>query len=355
MPDASLSAAIARYKSDRGLNAETALSVPEFETLALEALSPSQADGDKFVALAVPPTTSQLDAAPPVTQFAGGVPYHRINDCPARSGIGVIHYSGGMGGDELHLTDVCFDETLGTLQSAENVNGWKLTADGQSFREFKVLTPGLKDHERHRFHLQPIHEVAAQMGLTVAGLQASGSHWFWGPAPGHKPQSGPQNMVWGGGVLFDEPQDVQSLHGVFHAAISLVHIPDISSGKPMILPGMSFVGELVFAGESGKAKFGPAPDGYLSDDSSGQMELVFRDGDLTGSGTLLARTGVLAGQAPDDWATLELPVPRLVGQVDGAGGKAVFMVGAAEGFVTDASGKTGRTITTISVQAYRKN
>ena len=350
--DETLAKAVDSYKRDRGFDPNGDLSLREFSALRSEASAAAQAANATIVRPYVP----DVDApdVPEVVRTEERVPYHRIEDCRFRHGIGTMFYSEGRR-EEFHLTDICFDAEGGRFWSAETVNGWSLTNDAPSFKEFKVIEEGVPDWQRHTLMLQPLPEMMAQMGLTLPGSGGSGANWFWQVPRSYQAQAGLSRLNMGTGVFLDDPQDVEALDGTFSVAISMVHRVIKGEGKAPILPGMGFVGEVAFKTTSGEGTLGPAPNGYLSNESSAEIALTIDDNLLGGSASLIGFNGEQAGVEPNDWKSMELKVSDLYGRVDGEGGASIFLMGAADGVAYDQSGREFQLLTAISVQGFRSN
>ena len=348
--DDALSEAVDSYKRDRGLDPNGDLSLREFAALRAEAAEAEQAANGTVVSPYVP--SSDAPETPEVIRTEGRVPYHRIMDCRYEHGMGTMFYSEGRK-EEFHFTDVCFDADGGRFWSAESVEGWSLTNDAPSFKEYKVIEEGVPDWQRHTLMLQPLRETIAQMGLTLPGSSGTGATWFWQVPRSYQPQAGLSRLTMATGIFLNEPQNVEALDGTFHVAISMVHRVVEGQGKAPILPGMGFVGEVTFDGTSGEGVLGPAPNGYLSEDSSAQVVLSIKDNLLVGAASLAGVNGEKAGLEPTDWKSLELSVEDLYGRVDGAGGESIFLMGAADGIAYDRSGREFKLLTAISVQGFR--
>ena len=348
--DDALTQAVDSYKRDRDLDPNGDLSLREFVALKSEAAAAAKAANATIVRPYVP--NADAPEIPEVVRTEARVPYHRIDDCRYRHGMGTMYYSEGRA-EEFHLTDICFDAEGGRFWSAEIVEGWSLTNDAPSFKEFKVIEEGVPDWERHTLMLQPLPEMIAQMGLTLPGTGGTGANWFWQVPRSYQAQAGLSRLNMGTGVFLDEPQDVEALDGSFEVAISMVHRVVKGEGKAPILPGMGFVGEVTFTNTSGKGALGPAPNGYLSDESSAQIEFTIADNHLGGSASLIGFNGEQAGLQPTDWRSMELKVSDLYGRVDGEGGASIFLMGAADGVAYDQSGREFQLLTAISVQGFR--
>ena len=205
--DETLAKAVDGYKRDRGLDPNGDLSLREFSALRSEASAAAQAANATIVRPYVPDVGAP--DVPEVVRTEERVPYHRIEDCRFRHGIGTMFYSEGRR-EEFHLTDICFDAEGGRFWSAETVNGWSLTNDAPSFKEFKVIEEGVPDWQRHTLMLQPLPEMMAQMGLTLPGNGGSGANWFWQVPRSYQAQAGLSRLNMGTGVFLDDPQDVES-------------------------------------------------------------------------------------------------------------------------------------------------
>ena len=348
--DDDLTDAVNAYKLDQGLEPNGDLTLREFAALQAEAKRASEAANATEVSPYVP--SEDAPEIPEVVRAELRVPYHRIDDCRFRHGLGTMFYSEGRN-EEFHLTDVCFDQEDGRFWGAENVGGWSLTNDAPSFQEYKIIEEGVPDWERHTLMLQPLPETIAQMGITLPGSGGTGAVWFWQVPRSYEPQAGPSRLTMATGVFLDEPQVVEALDGVFTVAISMVHRVVAGEGKAPILPGMGFVGEVEFDTTTGEGVLGPAPNGYLSDESSAQVTLMVADGALGGSANLIGSNGETAGLEPTDWKSMELTVDQLYGRVDGAGGASLFMIGAADGVAFDQSGREFKLLTAIAIQGFR--
>ena len=124
-------------------------------------------------------------------------------------------------------------------------------------------------------------------------------------------------------------------------------------GKAPILPGMGFVGEVAFTTTLGEGTLGPAPNGYLSNESSAEIALIINDNLLGGSASLIGFNGEQAGVEPNDWKSMELKVSDLYGRVDGEVGASIFLMGAADGVAYDQPGREFQLLTAISVRGFR--
>lgn len=348
--DEALSDALDNYKRDRGLEPDGDLSLRGFVDLVDEAKVALQVAGGTLVRPFVP----KADAPdwPEVLLTEMRVPFHRIEDCRHRYGLGTMFYSEGRS-EEFHLTELCFDADGGRLWSAENLSGWTLTNDAPSFQEFKIIEEGVPDWQRHTLMLQPLPETIAQMGLNVPGSGGTGATWFWQVPRDYEPQVGLARLNMAGGVFLDEPQDVEALDGTFNVAISMVHRVVGGQGRPPILPGMGFVGEVKFDGTTGEGTLGPAPNGYLSGESSAEVFLTIGSDVLGGSAVLSGFNGEQARLRETDWKSLALDVAELYGRVDGDGGASIFLIGAADGVAFDQSGRRFELLTAIAVQGFR--
>ena len=118
---------------------------------------------------------------------------------------------------------------------------------------------------------------------------------------------------------------------------------------------MGFAGEITFNTTMGEGVLGPAPNGYLSDESTAQVAFTIDENHLGGSATLMSFNGEQAGVEPTDWKSMELAVSDLFGRVDGEGGASIFLIGAADGVAYDQSGREFQLLTAISVQGFRSN
>lgn len=348
--DDDLTNAVNAYKLDQGLEPNGDLTLRQFAALKVAAEKALLAAN----ATIVTPYVAGKDAPeiPDVIRTEQRVPYHRIADCRFRHGLGTMFYSEGRK-EEFHLTDVCFDQEGGRFWSAESIAGWSLTNEAPSFKEYKVIEEGVPDWQRHTLMLQPLPETIAQMGMTLPGSGGTGAVWFWQVPNSYEPQAGPSRLAMATGVFLDEPQVVEALDGTFTVAISMVHRVVAGEGKAPVLPGMGFVGDIEFDTTAGKGVLGPAPNGFLSDESSALVTLSVVDGALGGSTRLTGSNGETAGLEPTDWKSLELTVDQLYGRVDGAGGNSLFMIGAADGVAFDQSGREFKLLSAITVQGFR--